>query len=141
MYIKGKKRRMYVIKGLHEHVKPEEIKENLEESRLVIYNINLMKGTKKPIFMVTIATVKLSLIKQKEQYVCYTKVEWDYYINKRRLAQCYRCQEWEHATMNCYADPACLKCTGEHLTKDYKKPKSEPAKCMNCHKDYQCHYL
>lgn len=41
------------------------------------------------------------------------------------------CQEWRHA-INCYAHPVYLKCAKEHLTKDCKKPKSEPAKCANC---------
>lgn len=133
---KEEKRRTYIIKGLHAYTKPEEIKEDLEASGIIVHNISLMKGTKKPIFMVTTSMVKLTLLMQKVQYVCYTKVEWDNYINKRRIAQCHRCQEWGHATMNCYADPACLKCAGEHLTKDCKKPKTEPAKCANCLKDH-----
>lgn len=133
---KEEKRKTYIIKGLHEYVKPEEIKENLEGSRIIVHNISLMKNTKKSFFMVTVSTVKLSLLKQKMQYICYTKVEWDNYTNKRRIAQCHRCQEWGHATMNCYADPVCLKCAGEHLTKDCKKPKTKPAKCVNCHKDH-----
>lgn len=90
----------------------------------------------KPIFMVTVATAKLNMLKQKMHHICYAKAEWNNYINKRRLAQCHRCQEWGHATTNCYADPACLKCAGEHLTKDCKKPRSEPAKCVNCNKDH-----
>ncbi|KAM0734036.1 Nucleic-acid-binding protein from transposon X-element [Formica fusca] len=133
---KDEKRRTYVLKGLHELVKPEEIKENLKELGITVHNINLMKGTRKPMFMVSVTTIKLNVLKQKAQFLCYTRVEWDNYINKRRIAQCHRCQEWGHATINCHADPVCLKCAGEHLTKDCKKPRSEPAKCINCDKDH-----
>lgn len=33
--------------------------------------------------MVTVSTVKLRLLKQS---VCYARVEWDNYINKKRIA-------------------------------------------------------
>lgn len=42
---KKEKRRTYVIKGLHAQTKPEEIKENIEEEGIVVYNVNLIKGT------------------------------------------------------------------------------------------------
>lgn len=131
---KEEKRRTNVIKGMHAQTKPEEIKDNLEEEGIVVLNVNLIKGTVKLIFMVsTVVIAKLNSLKQKMHHICYTKVDWDNYIKKRRLAQC---QKWGHATTNCYADPACLKCAGEHLTKDCKKPRCEPAKCANCNKDH-----
>lgn len=133
---KEEKRRTYIIKGLHDRIETSEVKESLEQLDITVHNISLMKGTMKPMFLVAVDKIKLGILKQKAQYVCYTKVVWDNYINKRRLAQCHRCQEWGHSTINCHADPVCLKCAEEHLTKECKKPVSEPAKCINCGKDY-----
>lgn len=96
-----------------------------------------MKNTKQPMFMVTLnENAQLKQIKQQIQYLDHTKIIWDNYINKRRITQCHRCQTWGHATSNCYAKPACLKCAGEHLTKDCVKPKTTPAKCVNCGEDH-----
>ncbi|EFN90086.1 Nucleic-acid-binding protein from transposon X-element, partial [Harpegnathos saltator] len=130
------KRRMFIVKGLHDRLEPNEVKESLEILSITVYNISLMKGTIKPMLLVIVDKIKIGMLKQKTQYVCYTKVIWDNYINKRRLAEYHRRQEWGHATINCHADPACLKCAGEHLTKKCKKPVSEPAKCINCSKDH-----
>lgn len=71
---KEEKRRTYVIKGLHAQTKPEKIKDHLEEEGIVVHNVNLIKGTVKPIFMVTVAIAKLNTLKQKMHHICYTKV-------------------------------------------------------------------
>ena len=95
--------------------------------------MNAMKNTQNTIYMVTFPfTTKISELNQKARYLGYTKVTWELFTNKRRLSQCHICQEWGHVAANCYAEPTCLKCAEKHLTKDCKKPKTEPAKCANC---------
>ncbi|KAK2578999.1 hypothetical protein KPH14_012661 [Odynerus spinipes] len=78
------------------------------------------------------AEIQIAQLKQKAQYLGYTKISWENYINKKRITQCHRCQEWGHATANCYAEPICLKCAGKHWTRDCTKTKDTPAKCVNC---------
>lgn len=74
--------------------------------------------------------------KCKHQIVCYTKVKWARYLNKRKVVQCRRCQAFNHASNNCNRDPRCVKCGGEHITGDCDKaPKGtriENPKCANC---------
>jgi len=83
--------------------------------------------------MVTLlGNIQLKQLNQQAKYICSTKITWEYHINKRRITQCRRCQGWGHATVNCYAEPVCLKCAEGHLTQDYNKSKDVPAKCVNC---------
>ncbi|KAK2577942.1 hypothetical protein KPH14_012825 [Odynerus spinipes] len=80
------------------------------------------------------ANININHLRQTVQFLVYTRITWENYINKKRLTQCHRCQAWGHATANCYAEPRCLKCAQKHLTNECKKPKTEPAKCINCGK-------
>ncbi|XP_063988300.1 uncharacterized protein LOC135168239 [Diachasmimorpha longicaudata] len=60
------------------------------------------------------------------------KITWEHYMNKRRITQCRRCQEWGHSTTNCVAKPLCLKCAENHLTRECTKTRDTPATCANC---------
>lgn len=94
--------------------------------------INIMKKTSRPLFMVIFENTKLNELKQKVLYLHYTRISWEHYINRNKITQCHNCQDWGHATTNCFANPVCLKCAEEHLTKDCAKSKDLPAKCANC---------
>lgn len=119
--LKSDKRRTYVIKGLHNYVDINEIKHDLEEMGYKVANINPIKNTKQTKYMVTfLGNMQIKQQSQLAKYICNTKIIWEHYINKR-ITQCRRCQGWGHATINCYAEPACLKCAEGHLTKDCKK--------------------
>lgn len=134
---KNNKKRTLVIKGLHEKTDVQQLKLELESHEYEVHSINLMKNTKQPMYMVTLnGNAQINQIKQQVRFLDHTKITWDNYINKRRITQCHRCQTWGHATTNCYAKPACLKCAGEHLTKDCVKPKTTPAQCVNCGEDH-----
>lgn len=129
---KSDKKRTYVIKGLHNYADINEIKHDLKAMGYKVANINPMRNTKQTKYMVTfLENMQIKQLSQLAKYICNTKIIWEHYINKR-ITQCRRCQGWEHATINCYAEPACLKCAEGHLTKDCKKPIELPAKCVNC---------
>lgn len=130
---KTEKRRTYVIRGLHSQIETNEIKQDLETIGYKVININTMKNTTQTKHMVTIqGNIQMKQLNHQAKYVCNTKISWEHYISKKRITQCRRCQGWGHATVNCYADPACLKCAENHLTKDCLKSKEIPAKCINC---------
>uniref|UniRef100_A0A2A4J3A5 Pre-C2HC domain-containing protein n=1 Tax=Heliothis virescens TaxID=7102 RepID=A0A2A4J3A5_HELVI len=53
------------------------------------------------------------------------------------VTQCHRCQLWGHSQSNCFAQPRCVKCTGDHGTADCPRPKdrtlcTEPPSCVLC---------
>ncbi|CAD6221968.1 GSCOCG00011677001-RA-CDS, partial [Cotesia congregata] len=135
--LKNEKKKTLVIKGLHEETNPGDIQAELMEIGIEAKQVSLMKGTNYPIFIVAVTVdTLLKHVKQKARLLCNTKVTWENYETKRRASQCHRCQEWGHATINCFAEPACLKCGEAHLTKDCVKSKDTPAKCVNCAGDH-----
>ena len=61
--------------------------------------------------------------------------------NKRRnIAQCKKCQDFNHTQAFCHRKPACVKCGGAHLTQTCTKSKDEPAKCVNCNGAHPASY-
>lgn len=131
------KRRTFVIRGLHNQTETAEIKQDLEAMGYKVINLNIMNNTNQTKHMVTFkGNIQKKQLEQQARYICSTKVFWDDYITKKRITQCRKCQGWGHATVNCYADPACLKCAQNHLTKDCTKSKETPAKCVNCELDH-----
>jgi hypothetical protein len=138
---KNDKRHTYVIKGLHGDIDATDISEELRSKSIDVINVNKMKGTIRPMYMVSIrGETKLSTLTNVAKYICYTRVTWERYVSKRKATQCHRCQKWGHATSNCYGDPKCLKCAESHLTKDCKKPQTTPAKCANCEGSHPANY-
>ncbi|KAK2575625.1 hypothetical protein KPH14_011888 [Odynerus spinipes] len=114
IYTNKTEKRTYVVRGLYDIEDTTEIKEELEKVGIQVANIGILKGTVRTLLMITIkGTTNINQLQQQVQYLNYTKIKWEYYIN-----------------------PACLKCAGEHLTKDCKKPRTEPAKCVNCGGDH-----
>lgn len=114
-----------------------DIKNELEKTGLQVVNVGKLKRTVRTLLMVTIkGTTNINQLQIQVQYLSYTKIKWEHCISKRKFSQCQRCQGWGCATSNYYADSACLKCAGKHLTKNCKKPKTEPAKCATCGGDH-----
>lgn len=54
-------------------------------------------------------------------------------LSNRGYKQYYRCQHFNHSSINCTLLPRCIKCAGKHIFKNCPmKNKSQPAKCCNC---------
>ena len=130
---KDEKEHAFVLRGLHQEIEPNELKEELNENELLhVKNVYRMRGTKYPAYLViTSADITIKTIEQVK-FVQHTKVRWDRHVNNKIMIQCHRCQAWGHATTNCHAVPRCLKCAASHLTKDCTKDPKLPAKCANC---------
>jgi hypothetical protein len=58
------------------------------------------------------------------------------HINNKIFVQCHRCQRWGHATANCHAQAKCVKCAGDHLTRDCQLGNKITPKCVNCDGDH-----
>lgn len=132
---KEEKTHAFVLKGLCRELPPEELKEELATQIECIKNVYKMKGTPEyaPAYLiVTDATIKLSELQHKVKYAMHTAIRWERHFNNKIIIQCHNCQGWGHATSNCFAGPACLKCGENHVTKDCKKPVTTPPKCANC---------
>ncbi|GFT08782.1 RNA-directed DNA polymerase from mobile element jockey [Trichonephila clavipes] len=55
--------------------------------------------------------------------------------------QCYRYQGFFHSSKYCTRAPRCVKCAGDHLTKDCTKTLDEPPKCYHWDGDHSASYL
>lgn len=132
---KQEKTHAFVLKGLCQALEIDEIKEELTAQKIKIKNIFKMKGTPEyaPAYLVvTDAQTTLSDIQRKVKRINHTVIRWERHYNNKIITQCHRCQRWGHATSNCYAEPACLKCGEAHITRECKKPINTPPKCANC---------
>lgn len=133
---KEDKTHAFVLKGLDDDTTAEEVEQELKESNLQITKVYKMKAKRAMFLVITQHDVKLRHLQLQAKVVNYTRVSWERYYNKKVLTQCHRCQMWNHATSNCNAKPACLKCAEEHLTAECTKPRDTPAKCVNCEGDH-----
>lgn len=137
--IKDNRTHAFVLTGLESEPDKEDIIEDLKNRlQIPVENVYKMKGTynRTKYLITTDSKITKKILNQHARYVLYTKVYWERYYNNKQIIQCHRCQEWGHATSNCEATPACLKCAGEHLTYKCDKSKELPAKCANCNGEH-----
>lgn len=74
--------------------------------------------------------------------LCHCVVQLEKFKAKSpQCTQCYRCQKFGHASRNCNLPVRCVKCTGNHETKDCpKKDRSAPATCCNCGENHPANF-
>ncbi|GBN81758.1 hypothetical protein AVEN_191950-1 [Araneus ventricosus] len=69
----------------------------------------------------------------KERNICYFQTKVESYKRKGKPIICYNCSGFFHAARNCRLKPKCIKCGGEHATRDCSiKEKLPVPKCVNC---------
>jgi hypothetical protein len=92
-------------------------------------NINVleiyMRGTNRSAYLV-VTDWNNSLDKLEK------KVSWERHQNNKIFVQFHRC----HATSKCHARAKCLKCAGNHLTRDCQLGKKGKPTCANCDGDH-----
>lgn len=130
----------FVLRGLDSEPELEEIKEDLQNThKIPVQKIYKMNTNFRPLYLIiTDKNVNLTFLTENIKFVCNTKIKWELHNNNKKISQCKRCQEWGHATTNCFADPTCAHCAESHWT--YQCMKKETIKCSNCqqqgHKSY-----
>ncbi|GBM59421.1 hypothetical protein AVEN_174406-1 [Araneus ventricosus] len=45
---------------------------------------------------------------------------------------CYRSQDYFHHSSRCTGNSRCMKCAGNHQSKDFPKPTDTPSTCLHC---------
>lgn len=87
--------------------------------------------------------VEADIIKFKQiKYLCSCVVTISKFRpNKTHGTQCFRCQEFGHASINCNKPPRCVKCISPHATAVCtKSDRTEPAHCCNCNEAHPANY-
>ncbi|KAM8702321.1 hypothetical protein ACLKA7_004985 [Drosophila subpalustris] len=55
------------------------------------------------------------------------------YRRKKLIVQCYKCQRYGHTLRDCTAaEPTCLKCAGQHVSRNCTIADQEARSCINC---------
>lgn len=124
----------FVVRGLDFEPTPDEVKRAfLEEYDIEVSSVYQMHTKFRPLYMiVTSSAITKKYLQNTVKFIMSVRVFIEERQNVRRIIQCHRCQEWGHATSNCYRAPRCLKCAEGHATKECSKPKETEPKCCNC---------
>ena len=83
-----------------------------------------------PVYLATFPPETLISDIKKIKDLCYCKIEWERYNKYFTVLQCYNCQSFKHASMNCYRKAKCMICAGPHKTKECTNNMN--IKCSNC---------
>ncbi|KAL1115782.1 hypothetical protein AAG570_006072 [Ranatra chinensis] len=134
----------FVIHGLAEGFSAEEVEEELKATLPAVVRVVQMEkreGGKKrkiPVFIVTTKQeVTINDLKGVGDISLHTfRVEK--YRSGDTPPQCFRCQRYGHTSRYCNLKEVCVKCSGNHHTKDCKE--GAQVKCANCQKAHVASY-
>lgn len=56
------------------------------------------------------------------------------------LTQCHRCQEFGHTQRYCHKAPRCVRCAGQHSSKDCLRARDQPPICAHCEEQHPANY-
>lgn len=128
-----------VIRSLPRDTPVTEIQDELIREGFSVVNVVQMSRRRDgekvlfPLFLVTLHRTDKSRDIYNIQYILNLKVSVQSYRGRRgNVAQCHRCQRFHHAQNSCRHAPRCVKCSGEHDTKECPKPLEDPPKCVLC---------
>lgn len=125
-----------VIKGLPINTPHEDIEEELINNKMRPRKINQLRRSSDlaplPIFQVHLDKTENVEDVYDITELCCVQVVVEPYLARSKPLQCYNCQGWNHGSSNCHCKPKCVKCAGEHPTRECKKPLNSKTKCANC---------
>lgn len=133
-----------VIRHLHYSVPPDDIKEELLKKGHKVRNIMNIKHkiTKEPLSLFFVDLEPQDNNKEifNLQFLGNTKIIIEAPHKTRTIVQCLRCQAYGHSKAYCTKPYQCVKCGGQHDTRNCKKPRNNPAKCALCGNDHPANY-
>ncbi|GFT08607.1 nucleic-acid-binding protein from transposon X-element [Trichonephila clavipes] len=126
-----------VIKGLPEDVEPEDVKKDLISKGINVEKVAQLKkfATKArlPLFLIEITRDDNVNDIYQIRSVLYMQIKLDPFRKSNRVTQCYNCNNFHHASQNCFMKTRCLKCGENHRTGECSiKEKIENPLCINC---------
>lgn len=132
-----------VIRGVMKEIPTEEVAEDLRDRGFPVVGVARLLGRgNRPCNLVLVSLRKTEKAKDIFQIsnVLGLAVKLETPRKKKGVAQCHRCQRFNHGQRCCEAPPRCVKCGEEHLTRECPKPREEPAKCANCGESHPASY-
>jgi len=130
-----------VIKGLLRDISETEVLEELVQLGFTAISVRQFgkNDHKLPIHMVVLKNTveNKGIFNLRSMFYMAIKIER---YKSNTPAQCYNCQKFGHSSVHCGATPRCVKCAGNHKTKDCVKPADEKPKCTNCEGEHTANY-
>lgn len=133
-----------VLKGAPQ-MNIDEIKEDLIKKGTTVENIIPLKTKRNQESFSYLVTVKQGQSLQdmrKIRNIDQCGIKWEKYSKKNNYTQCYNCQAFGHAEINCNQRSKCVKCRGFHHWKNCTMQKTDTSKayCHNCGGDHAASY-
>ncbi|KAG8239648.1 hypothetical protein J437_LFUL019335 [Ladona fulva] len=155
--LESEKKKLFVIRDLPINLKPEDIRESLEEQGVVTVKITQMQTTKPnarqlneglktvpprllPLFLVELHDSIPQFEFLSVKYICGLKIRIEKHRPPKGPPQCHRCQLFGHTDKACHMPPRCVKCGENHLTANCTKKAGEAAVCANCKGSHPASY-
>lgn len=145
-----------MVRGLHPTCSSEEIKLDLEENGFNIINaVNIIKKEKiidkhgnttinkrgLPLFMLTFDNKENIKKVYDIKAILNMKVKIEpLKKNNYLIAQCKKCQGYNHTQKYCGREARCVKCAGKHITGNCPLNINIPARCVNCKGQHPANY-
>jgi len=140
----------FIIRNLHPSIDVARIKQALYQQGYKVKNIiNLRKRIKTndgysycqlPLHRVEIESTEHNKEVFEIKELLYTKVVIETPRKTLDIPQCSRCQQLGHTKNYCAKKVRCVKCAGDHLTKDCKKEIDTKPTCANCSGEHPANY-
>lgn len=112
-----------LIKGISNTFTTDEIINEINDKRLD--NVEILKCTpfrtrrtspSSNIFLLSLSNNSDTKELIKIKYILHQKVYFENIRKQEGIGMCHRCQKIGHSAANCFMNPRCVKCSGEHLT-------------------------
>ena len=153
-YLSSKQNYVKVImRGLPPNIAEEEIFEELQSKHLPMISVRQLRKTQidpdtairskipLPVWLITLrneAGAKENIHQLKGILNLSIKIE-DYEGSATPM-QCFRCQRFGHKAQGCNLQAKCVKCAGDHNTRECTKDPISPATCSNCKGSHPANY-
>jgi len=142
---KGDRSFRTVLRGMHYSTDISEIKSAIEEHGHAVMNVFNVKQNRTNIplslFFIDLKPSETNKDIYQIESLNHTKVKFEPPRPKRTIPQCSKCQRYGHTQAYCYHSPRCVKCAGNHHTKQCpRKERSEQVKCALCDGNHPANY-
>ena len=123
-----------VVKGVPKSVPIEEVEQSLKDQGFAFSKVNRMKNRNGDLPMVLVNAPKSD--EGKKMYdiknIGYVAVQAEAKRRQSDARQCYRCQRFGHVAYRCNFAEKCVKCAGNHASRDCQLKRTDKPKCANC---------
>ena len=142
-----------ILRGLPPNIAEEDILDELQGMKFPVISVRQLKKTQVdpdteirtkvplPVWLLTLkneAGAKDSIVHLKSILNLMIKIEE--YEGSATPMECYRCQRFGHKAQGCNLQAKCVKCAGDHNTRECTKDPISPATCSNCSGSHSANY-